>query len=106
MKIPSGTTSRPHRLTCPLCERDVLDLLGTGFARCGRCGLPLVSSALETLRDIIGRPDVLVSRRRGQGVPRLLACATDVPPSHRIATGHKHPDKARESRSESVREHV
>lgn len=25
MRIPSGPASRPHRLTCPLCGRGVLD---------------------------------------------------------------------------------
>jgi hypothetical protein len=71
MKIPSGTTSRPHRLTCPLCERGLLYLLGTGFARCSYCGMPLIGSALETLREVVALPDSLGSHPCECGHPEM-----------------------------------
>ena len=90
MRIPSGTACRAHRLTCVLCERGLLYLLGTGFARCGYCGMPLIGSALETLREVVALPDALGSHPCECGHPemRLLpdgvfhspACHSEIPP--------------------------
>ena len=57
MRIPSAMASRPHYMICPFCESGGLVSLGPDFARCGSCGLPLLGSMLETLRDIVGLPD-------------------------------------------------
>ena len=59
MKVPSGAAARPHRVTCPFCESGTLVFFGPGLARCGSCGLPLLGSMLETLRDLVGLPDAL-----------------------------------------------
>ena len=59
MKDPSGMASRAHRIVCPFCESGELVATGPGFARCNSCALPLLGSALETLRDVIGRHEVL-----------------------------------------------
>jgi hypothetical protein len=90
MSIPSDTACRTHRLTCPLCERGLLYLMGTGFARCGYCGMPLIGSALETLRDVVALPDALGSHlcecghsemcHLSYGVFHCPACHSEVPP--------------------------
>ena len=59
MRVTSGKASRAHHIVCPFCESGELVSVGSGFARCGSCGLPLLGSALETLRDIIDLPDAL-----------------------------------------------
>ena len=74
MSIPSDTACRAHRLTCPLCEWGLLYLLGTGFARCGYCGMPLIGSALETLREVVALPDALGSHPCECGHPRCAIC--------------------------------
>ncbi len=90
MKIPSGTASRPHRLTCPFCESGELLPSGHDFARCGSCGMPLVGSTLETLRDVVGLPGALGAhpcecghpemRRLPDGVFHCPACRSEVLP--------------------------
>ena len=90
MTVPSGTASRPNRLICPFCESGELLHFGPGFARCGSCGLPLLSSTLETLRDVIGLPDVLGAhpcecghpemRKLPDGVFHCPACGSEVLP--------------------------
>ena len=59
MRVPSGTASRPHHMICPFCESGELVSLGRDLARCDSCGMPLLGSTLETLRDITGLPDAL-----------------------------------------------
>ena len=90
MRIPSGTASRPQRLACPFCESGELLSLGQGFARCDSCGMPLVGSALETLREIVGLPDTMGAhpcecghpemRRLPDGVFHCPACRSEVLP--------------------------
>ena len=90
MRIPSSTASRPQRLACPFCESGELLSLGQGFARCGSCGMPLVGSALETLREIVGLPDTMGARpcecghpemrRLPDGVFHCPACRSEVLP--------------------------
>jgi ribosomal protein L37AE/L43A len=77
-------------ITCPLCESGRLVPLGHGFARCGSCGMPLVGSMWETLREIVGLPDALGShpcecghpemRRLPDGVFHCPACGSEVLP--------------------------
>jgi ribosomal protein L37AE/L43A len=90
MKIPSDTASRPHHIVCPFCEWGELVSLGPGFARCKSCGLPLLGSTLETLRDIIGLSDALGAhacecghpemRELPDGVFHCPACGSEVLP--------------------------
>lgn len=90
MKAPSGLASGARRLVCPFCESGELVSLGPGFARCGSCGMPLVGSTLETLRDIVGLPDALGShpcecghpemRELPDGVFHCPACRSEVLP--------------------------
>ncbi len=64
--------------------------MGPGFARCGSCGLPLLGSALETLREIVGLPDALGAhpcecghpemRRLPDRVYHCPACGSEVLP--------------------------
>ncbi len=72
MTVPSGTASRSHLLICPFCESGKLVSLGPGFARCESCGLPLLGSTLETLRDVIGLPDALGAHPCECGHPEML----------------------------------
>jgi hypothetical protein len=71
MIAPSGTRSRPQHIICPFCESGELVSLGPGFARCDSCGLPLVGSTLETLRDIMWLPDVLGTHPCECGHPEM-----------------------------------
>jgi Zn finger protein HypA/HybF involved in hydrogenase expression len=71
MKVPSRTASRAHHIICPFCESGELISLGHDFARCDSCGLPLLGSALETLRDMIGLPDALGSHPCECGHPEM-----------------------------------
>ena len=90
MKAPSDTRSRPHHIVCPFCGTGELVSLGEGFARCESCGLPLLGSTLETLRDVIGLPDVLGThpcdcghpemRKLPDGVFHCPACRSEVLP--------------------------
>ncbi|HZB10971.1 MAG TPA: hypothetical protein VE525_17845 [Rubrobacter sp.] len=90
MRVPSRTASRTHHTVCPFCESGELVPLGQGFARCGSCGMPLVSSTLETLRDIVGLPEVLGAhpcecghpqmRELPDGVAHCPACGSEVLP--------------------------
>lgn len=73
MRVPSGTASRPHHMICPFCESGELVSLGHDFARCGSCGLPLLGSTLETLRDITGLPDALGAHPCECGHPEMRA---------------------------------
>jgi len=91
MKAPSRTTSGPHHIICPFCESGELVSLRHDFARCNSCGLPLLGSALETLRDIVGLPDALGAhpcecghpemRRLPDGVFHCPACGSEVLPT-------------------------
>jgi ribosomal protein L37AE/L43A len=90
MRVESGKSSRAHHIICPFCERGRLLPLGPGFARCGSCGMPLLGSVLETLRDIVGLPDTLGAhpcecghpemRRLPDGVFHCPACGSEVLP--------------------------
>ena len=90
MKTPSRITSRPRHIICPFCESGELVSVGPGFARCGSCSLPLLGSALETLRDIIDLPDALGThpcecghpemRELPGGVFHCPACRSEVMP--------------------------
>ena len=71
MKTPSRITSRPRHIICPFCESGELVSVGAGFARCGSCCLPLLGSALETLRDIIDLPDALGTHPCECGHPEM-----------------------------------
>ena len=71
MKVPSRKASRAHRVVCPFCESGALVSSGPGFARCDSCGLPLLGSALDTLRDIIGLPDALGTHPCECGHPEM-----------------------------------
>jgi len=71
MKTPLRKTSRPRHIVCPFCESGELVSVGPGFARCGSCGLPLLGSPLETLRDIVGLPDVLGAHPCECGHPEM-----------------------------------
>jgi ribosomal protein L37AE/L43A len=73
MRVPSPTASRPHHIICPFCESGELVSVGPGFARCGSCGLPLLGSALETLREIVGLPDALGAHPCECGHPEMRA---------------------------------
>jgi ribosomal protein L37AE/L43A len=90
MKTPSRKTSRPRHIICPFCGSGELVFVGPDFARCDSCGLPLLGSALETLRDIINLPDALGThpcecghpemRRLPDGVFHCPACGSEVLP--------------------------
>ena len=45
--------------------------LGHDFARCDSCGLPLLGSTLETLREVIGLPDALGAHPCECGHPEM-----------------------------------
>ena len=91
MRITSGELSRAHHIVCPFCESGWLLQLGPGFARCVTCALPLLGSALETLREIVGLPDALGThpcecghpemRRLPDGVYHCPACRSEVLPA-------------------------
>jgi hypothetical protein len=50
MRVLSPTASRLDHIICAFCESGLLISRGPGFARCDTCGLPLLGSALATLR--------------------------------------------------------
>ncbi len=91
MKVPLSKTSRPHNIVCPFCESGELVTLGPGSARCKSCGLPLVGSTLETLRNVIDLPDTLGAhacecghtemRELPGGVFHCPACGSEVLPT-------------------------
>ena len=91
MNALSDTASRTHHVICPFCESDVLVLLGPGFARCRSCGLPLLGSTLETLRNIVELPAALgyhpcecghpEMRELPDGVFHCPACRSEVLPA-------------------------
>ncbi len=90
MRFTPRTASRARHIVCPSCESGELVTLGYGYARCDSCSLPLLGSALETLRDIVGLPDALGAhpcecghpemRRLPDGVYRCPACGSEVLP--------------------------
>jgi len=91
MKVKSGKVSSERHAVCPFCESGLLVLFGPGFARCDSRPLPLLGSALETLRDIVGLPDAAGShaceecghpemRRLPDGVYHCPACGSEVLP--------------------------
>jgi transcription elongation factor Elf1 len=71
MKAPSRTASESRRIICPFCESGELISLGPNLARCDSCGLPLVGSMLETLRDVIGLHDALGAHPCECGHPEM-----------------------------------
>ena len=90
MRVPSPTASRMDHIICPFCESGLLVSRGPGFARCDSCGMPLLGSALESLRDIVDLPDALgvhacecghpEMRRLPDGVLHCPACGSEVLP--------------------------
>jgi ribosomal protein L37AE/L43A len=98
MKVPLSKTSRPHNIVCPFCESGKLVTLGPGSARCKSCGLPLVGSTLETLRNVIDLPDTLGAhacdcghpemRELPDGVFHCPACGSEVLP---VESGGRRP---------------
>ena len=102
MRGPSHIASRARHIVCPFCESGGLVSVGPGIARCGSCGLPLVGSALETLREIVGLRDALGAhpcecghpemRRLPDGVFHCPACRSEVLPialgRHEGGAGH------------------
>ena len=62
MRVLSPTASRLDHIICPFCESGLLVSRGPGFARCDSCGLPLLGSALATLRERSSR-DAEAARR-------------------------------------------
>ena len=78
MKDPSGMASRAHRIVCPFCASGELVATGPGFVRCNSCALPLLGSALETLRDVIGLPDVLGAHACECGHPEMRRLPDEV----------------------------
>jgi ribosomal protein L37AE/L43A len=90
MRVPSGTPSKVRHIICPFCQSGEVVSLGPGVARCDSCGLPLLGSALETLREIVGLPDALGAhpcecghpemRRLPDGVSHCPACGSEVLP--------------------------
>ncbi len=90
MRVPSPTASRLDHIICPFCESGLLVSRGAGFARCDSCGLSLLGSALESLRDIVDLPDALgvhacecghpEMRRLPDGVFHCPACGSEVLP--------------------------
>ena len=71
MKAPSRAASELRRILCPFCESGKLISFGPNLARCDSCGLPLVGSTLETLRDVIGLPDALGAHPCECGHPEM-----------------------------------
>ena len=71
MRVPSSKASRLRHIVCPFCESGELISVGPGSARCRSCGLPLVGSTLETLRDVIGLPDTLGAHACDCGHPEM-----------------------------------
>ena len=71
MKAPSRAASELRRILCPFCESGKLISFGPNMARCDSCGLPLVGSTLETLRDVIGLPDALGAHPCECGHPEM-----------------------------------
>jgi ribosomal protein L37AE/L43A len=101
MRDSSGTLSRAHHIICPFCESGELAIVGAGFARCGSCGLPLLGSTLETLREIVGLPDALGAHSCECGHPEMRelpdrvfhcpACRSEVLPSEApLSIGKRH----------------
>ena len=101
MKVSPLKASKPGHAICPFCEAGTLVSLGPGFARCGSCGLPLLGSMLETLRDVIGLPEGLghhacecghpEMRYLPDGVFHCPACGSEVLPSEAsLAFGKGH----------------
>ena len=101
MKVTSGRASTAHSIVCPFCESGEVASVGPGFARCGSCSLPLLGSALQTLRDIVGLPDALGAhaceecghpemRLLPDGVFHCPACRSEVVPfeAHRGLPGN------------------
>jgi ribosomal protein L37AE/L43A len=90
MRVPSPTASRPNCIICPFCESGLLVSRGPGFARCDSCGMPLLGSTLETLRNIVSLPDAPGShpcecghpemRKLPDGVFHCPACRSEVLP--------------------------
>ena len=90
MRVSSNKASRSHHIVCPFCESDELVSVGPGSARCRFCGLPLLGSTLETLRDVIDLPDSLGAhacdcghpemRKLPDGVFHCPACGSEVLP--------------------------
>jgi ribosomal protein L37AE/L43A len=91
MNSLSRAASDAGHLVCPFCESGELVLFGPGLARCGSCGLPLLGSVLETLRDVAGIPDALgahacecghpeMRRLPPDGVYHCPACGSEVLP--------------------------
>ena len=68
--LPRAASNAGH-LVCPFCESGELVLFGPGLARCGSCGLPLLGSVLETLRDVAGLPDALGAHACECGHPEM-----------------------------------
>ena len=106
MKVTPGKVSTARRIFCPFCESGELVSVGPGFARCGSCGLPLLGSALETLRDVVGLPDAVGShacecghpemRRLPDGVFHCPACGAEVLPTEAASdAGEAPPGSAR-----------
>jgi ribosomal protein L37AE/L43A len=98
MRVRSPTASRLDQIICPFCESGSLVPRGPGFARCGSCGLPLLGSLLETLREVVGLPDALGShaceecahpemRLLPDGVYHCPACGSEVVPAGAGAGG-------------------
>jgi ribosomal protein L37AE/L43A len=71
MRVPSSKLYRAHHIICPFCESGELVSLGHDFARCNSCGLPLIGSTLETLRDIVGLPDAVGAHPCECGHPEM-----------------------------------
>src|SRR5215208_2579839 len=76
MKVLSPIASRLDHIICPFCESGLLVSRGPGFARCDSCGLPLLGSALGSLRDIVDLPDALASTPASAAIPRCGGCPT------------------------------
>jgi hypothetical protein len=66
-----ASTSNARRIGCPFCESGSLVIFGPGLARCDSCGLPLLGSTLEALRDIVSLPDALGSHPCECGHPKM-----------------------------------
>jgi ribosomal protein L37AE/L43A len=88
MRGSSVKASRAHHILCPFCESGELGFVGEGVARCNSCALPLLGSALETLRDVVGLPDAVgrhacecghpEMRRLPDGAFHCPACGSEV----------------------------
>jgi hypothetical protein len=91
MRVPSSELFRVHHMMCPFCESGALVPLAQDLARCGSCGLPLLGSVLETLRDVVCLPDALGThpcecghpemRELPGGVFHCPACRSEVLPT-------------------------